>query len=114
MNDYRIQLVRKIFKNMNIDEQWSVNTDRGFTWWGYQYAQRVWAEQPIKDNGFLITKVNAETELLKYPTRSTETELLLAIEIMKASLSGLIIDQHADKITLCCSAYVQEENHNWL
>ena len=84
MNDHGIELVRKIFKDMNIDEECSVETDRGFKWWGYQYTQRIWAEQPIKDNGFFVTKVNAETEILKYPARSTETETILAVEMMKA------------------------------
>ncbi len=44
MNDHGIQLVRKIFKDMNIDEEWSIETDRGFKWWGHQYAQRIWAK----------------------------------------------------------------------
>jgi hypothetical protein len=114
MNDHGIQLVRKIFKDMNIDEEWSVETNKGFTWWGHQYAQRIWAEHPTEDNGFHVTKVNAETEILKYPARSTETETLLAIEMMKASLSGLVIDQETDKITLRCSAYIHEENQSWL
>jgi hypothetical protein len=114
MNDHGIQLVQKIFKDMNIDEEWSTETERGFTWWGHQYAQKIWAEQPIEDNGFHVTKINAETELLKYPTRSTETETLLATEMMKASLSGLVIDQEADRITFSCSAYVHEENQSWL
>jgi hypothetical protein len=113
-NDHGTQLVQKIFKDMNIDEEWSTETERGFKWWGHQYAQRIWAEKPIKDNGLLITRVNAETELLKYPTRSTETEALLAIEMMKSSLSGLVIDPEADKITLRCSAYIHEENQKWL
>ena len=34
--------------------------------------------------------------------------------MMKASLSGLVINQEADRITLHCSAYVHEENHSWL
>jgi hypothetical protein len=41
-----------------------------------QYAQRIWAEQPIEDNRFYVTKVNAKTELLKYPTKSKETQTL--------------------------------------
>jgi len=114
MNDHGIQLVQKIFKDMNIDEEWSTETERGFTWWGHQYAQKIWAEQPIEDNGFHVTKINAETELLKYPTRSTETETLLATEMMKASLSGMIIDSETDRIKLYCSAYVHEENRSWL
>ena len=114
MNDLGIQLVRKIFKDMNIDEDWSVETDRGFTWWGHQFAQRIWADQPVEDNGFVVTKVNAETEILKYPARSTETETLLAVEMMKSSLSGLVIDHEADRITLRCSAYIHEDNINWL
>ena len=113
MNDHGLQLVRKIFKDMNIDEEWSVKTERGFTWWGHQYAQRIWAEEPV-NNGFHVTKVNAETELLKYPTRSTETETLLAIEMMRSSLSGLIIDQEDGRIKLRCSAYVHEDNQSWL
>jgi hypothetical protein len=99
---------------MNIDEKWSVKTDRGFTWWGHQYAQSIWAEQPIEDNGFLVTKINAETELFKYPTRSTKKETLLAVEMMKTSLSGLIIHPEDYKITLRCSAYIHEENRSWL
>jgi hypothetical protein len=114
MNDHGIQLVRKIFKDMNIDEEWSVQTDRGFTWWGHQYAQRIWADKPIEDNGFHVTKVNAETEILKYPARSTETETLLAVEMMKSSLSGLVIDHEADRITLRSSVYIHEDNSNWL
>lgn len=114
MNDHGIQLVRKIFKDMNIDEEWSVQTDRGFIWWGHQYAQKIWADKPIEDNGFHVTKVNAETEILKYPARSTETETLLAVEMMKSSLSGLVIDHEADRITLRCSAYINEDNINWL
>jgi hypothetical protein len=114
MNDHGIQLVRKIFKDMNIDEEWCVQTERGFTWWGHQYAQRIWAEQPIEDNGFYVAKVNAETEILKYPARSTETETILAVEMMKASLSGLVIDHEGERITLRCSAYIHEDNNNWL
>ena len=63
MNDHGIQLVQKIFKDMNIDDEWSVETDRGFTWWGLQYAQRIWAEQPIEDNGFHVTKVNNDESI---------------------------------------------------
>ena len=82
MDDHGIQLVRKIFKDMNIDKEWSVETDRGFTWWGRQSAQKIWAEQTFEDNGFHVTKVNAETDLLKYPTRSKKTQTILAIEMM--------------------------------
>jgi hypothetical protein len=114
MNDQGIQLVRKIYKDMNIDEEWSIITKRGFTWWGHQYAQRIWAEPPIDYDGLLVTKVTVETDLFKYPTRSIETETLLANEMLRASLSGLVINQETGRIKLRCNAYVHEENHNWL
>jgi len=57
--------------------------------------------------------LNAETEILKFPSRSTETETLLAVEMIKASLSGLVIDHEAERITLRCSAYIHEDNNNW-
>lgn len=81
---------------------------------GHQYAKSIWAEQPIESNGFLVTKINAETELFKYPTRSTQKETLLPIEMMKTSLSGLIIHPEDYKITLRCGAYIHEENRSWL
>ena len=34
--------------------------------------------------------------------------------MISASLSGLIIDQESGRITLRCSAFIHEENHNWL
>jgi len=114
MSDQGIQLVQKIYKDMNIDEEWSIADEKGFTWWGHQYAQRVWVDQPIDSDEFLVTKVNAETDLFRFSVRSNETETILGIEMMKASLSGLVIDQEAGRIKLRCSAYIHEENESWL
>ena len=79
---------------------------------GHQYAQSIWAEQPIESNGFLVTKINAETELFKYPTRSTQKETLLTIEMMKTSLSGLIIHPEDYKIPLRSGACIHRLNTN--
>jgi hypothetical protein len=29
-----------------VDDQWSVRTDRGFSWWAYRLAQHVEVSQP--------------------------------------------------------------------
>lgn len=115
MNSLGVQFVRKLYKVLNINEEWSLADDRGFTWWGgHHFAQRIWAGQPIDDDGFLVTKVTAETDFLKYPTRSIEIEAILANEMVRASLSGLVVDQKDARIRLRCSVYVHEENHEWL
>ena len=43
-HDAGLQVVEFVYRTMRIDEEWSIREPRGFTWWGHQLAQRVWAE----------------------------------------------------------------------
>ena len=50
MSDPGIAVVNHIYTGMKIDPEWSVREERGFTWWGKDFAQRVWAEPAFEDS----------------------------------------------------------------
>lgn len=112
--DAGVQTIGKIYRDMNIDAEWSQISERGFTWWGHHYAQRIWADEPFDGGGILISRVNAETDYLRYPDRSAKTEDMLASEMQFADLSGPVIYRDTGRIKLRCSSFIHEQNQGWL
>ena len=112
--DAGIIAVRKIYKVLKIDKEWSVISGRGFTWWGHRYAQRVWADEPFEGSGIPIIKINAETDFLINPKNSAKAKDHLASYLMATSLYGLTVDDETDMINFRCSAFIHEENLEWL
>ncbi len=41
--DLGLEAVEQVYRDMQIDDEWSVREERGFTWWGAWLRQRVWA-----------------------------------------------------------------------
>jgi hypothetical protein len=112
--DPGIEAIGKIYRDLQIDTQWSRVFERGFVWWGHHHAQSVWADPPVEEDGLHISKVHAETDFLKYPERSASVETSLTVGMMTASMSGLVADRQARTINLYCNAFVHEENLFWL
>jgi hypothetical protein len=115
-SDAGVQTVGKIYRDMKIDTEWSLVSGRGFTWWGHHYAQRIWADRPFEDGGVLITRVNAETDFLRFPGGPAEPEdlTLFAAGMQYATLSGPVVYEKPERIKLRCSAFIHEENQAWL
>jgi hypothetical protein len=112
--DPGIWVVQEMYKSMGIDEEWSLRSERGFTWWGHHYAQRVWAEEPFKDQGVLVSKVNAESDFIQYSDPSPMRERIL-VELMRyASLSGIVVYSKRQCAKLRCSVFVHDQNQQWL
>lgn len=63
-DDVGPEVVAFIRSAMMVDEQWSVNSPRGFTWWGHRHAQRVWADECRRSEGVDVTVVHVETDFL--------------------------------------------------
>lgn len=43
-SDVGMRIVDEIGHSLSLNEEWSVRDERGFSWWGKDLAQRVWAE----------------------------------------------------------------------
>jgi hypothetical protein len=63
--DAGVGVLRDVFDALQIDDEWSEWTDRGFMWWAHRLAQRVWASAPVEQDGLPIVRVNAETDLFE-------------------------------------------------
>src|SRR5690242_2476113 len=59
------QLLAFIYEQMQIDPEWSLREKRNLTWWGHRFAQRIWAETVIMEDGDEIVRVHAETDVLR-------------------------------------------------
>src|SRR5262249_53367177 len=64
-SDPGVQVVELVYRNMQIDEEWSLRQERGFCWWGHEYAQRIWAEPGYDDDGIVIYRLNAEADVVR-------------------------------------------------
>jgi hypothetical protein len=113
-NDPGIQTVGKIYRDLQIDTEWGQIFNRGFVWWGHHYAQTIWADEPVEEDGLHISKVHGEIDFLRYSEKSAFDEDTLAHGMTLASMSGPILYPKTKTITLHCSAFVHEENQFWL
>jgi hypothetical protein len=64
-DDLGLAAVDDIAAGLQLDRQWSLATDRGFTWWGKDLAQRVWAGPALQEDGGQLCRLHARTELVR-------------------------------------------------
>jgi len=100
---------------MNVDQKWSIGEERGFVWWGKDFAQHLWAEPGFDDSGFMVYRVHARCDLLKQFVPSAENLKKLNALSTLASLSGFARDGRSpDRIQLATSMYVHSKTVEWV
>jgi len=111
MSDAGIAVVDYIYNVMSIDARWAVREPRGFTWWAKDFAQRVWAEPPIEDRGFIISRIHARTDVLRDFSPSMVNLAKLAVFNAMASLSALVWNPaEPNRVRLAASMYAHDRN----
>jgi hypothetical protein len=115
MTDLGLDVVRFVHQMLRIDPEWSVWSDRGFTWWAGPLAQHVWAEPCFEDDGFTLARIRVHTDLIDGFT-DTDAHLLKLMEISSlATLSGVVHTPGTpSRIQLASSVYVHAETAEWL
>lgn len=107
------QVIDYVFRKMMIDEKWSTTRTRGFTRWGYRFAQRIWAEPARPDHGFSVSKVMAITDVMKHVPPTEGTFVWLAMLNTHSMMGRYIYDPEQKRVSLCCCAYFHGENVDW-
>jgi hypothetical protein len=108
--DPGLAVVDYIYSRHKIDPEWSIRQERGFTWWGKDFAQRIWAEPVFDDDGFFISRVHACTDIVTGFSASEKNLVTLALLNGMASLSGFVWEpSEPGKVRLAASMYVHEE-----
>jgi hypothetical protein len=112
-SDLGLRLINEIYDLMRIDAEWSVWEPRGFTWWGWHSAQRVWSEPAVEDRGFTLYRLHARAELFDGFENTDEQVLFLNSLGDNMTLSGIVVADRPGRIELAASVYVHEEIADW-
>lgn len=105
--DAGTRLVNYLYSRMKIDDEWAVRRERGFTWWAGDLAQRVWAEEPVEDNGVEICRVHCQTDYLAGFDGGAEARAAIALLGACSTVSGPVIGE--GRVRLCSSIWVHDQ-----
>jgi len=111
MADIGLQTVVKMREMSQIDDQWSVDHERGFSWWPQQLAQHVWAELPEEVEAVLVmSRVHIRTDVCTgFGGTMEEFAQLNAISRMM-TLSGFVRkSDDPQTLQLACALSVHEQ-----
>lgn len=108
VSDPGLAVVDHLYKQMQIDAEWSLRQERGFTWWGDQLAQRVWASTSEERLGDSVWQVHIETDLVRDVHADPDPFPALAELNRLASLSACVLENRT--IRRHASVSVTENN----
>ena len=108
VRDPGLAVVAHLFDQMQIDPQWSVRGERGFTWWGHRLAQRVWASTGEQRLGNAVWQVHIETDLVKEVRLEPDPFPVLAELNRLATFSACLFEN--GHVRLHASVSVTENN----
>ena len=103
-------------EQLQVDEQWSVRTERGFTWWAYENAQTIEIlREETGPDGQVGHLIAVRTEMV---TDFDLTEAALTAlnhgPLRLASMSGPVYDAETRTLSLRSLGRVHEETAAWM
>lgn len=111
---YGHEVVGLVHDLLKVEPEWSIDEADGFVWWADVFAQTVWSDLGLVQNGGVIYRLHAETELVQGRDRRREIARLIQQEMDSCSFSACVYDQRSDSFKLHCSVYATRENAAWL
>lgn len=112
--DVGLRIVQDLYQTMQVDAEWSVRTERGFTWWAKDHAQRVWADPPEESDGIRVSRLHARTDLVTGFEPRPENLALLAVGAMRGTVAGVVRHpERPDRLQLATSVYAHAQNREW-
>ena len=112
------QTVEWLYKNqLQVDEQWSVKTERGFTWWPYQHAQTVTSTGEVKGpDGTMGAFVGVRTQILR--DLDLTDQLTTGVNELAReganTMSGPVYDEKRRSLDLCSMVPVHDDTREWM
>src|SRR5262245_31857899 len=113
MSGVGLEVVREVYRLMNIDQPWSDWCDRAFVWWGHRLVQYVWAEQYFEDVGITVARLHARSDPVADFEGTDEQTRALAPFLRRAALSGLVRHPRDPmRLQFACSVYVHQQTRD--
>ena len=98
---------------LGVPPEWSIDEDRGFTWWPGRLALTVRAGLPIEMHGLSVVRVRTTTRLLRDVPTDGETARKLSHANARAGVDGLVWDPGARTLDVVTEMWCHAENA-WL
>jgi hypothetical protein len=112
--DLGLQAVERIYREMQVDERWSVREARAFTWWGSWIRQRVWAGDAVQAGSTTLWHVRARTPALRDQPDEVATYALANTANVWSALSAYAYDATDGTVSARCGAFLHEAVGTWL
>jgi hypothetical protein len=95
------------------EKEWSDGRARGFRWWPAELEHEVWAEPAWDDDGIVIWRVHARTDVLcEVEDQSRAVAWLAYMAREGGSLSAPVLED-GGRVRLASSLYVHDQNLSW-
>jgi hypothetical protein len=105
----RAALATQLSSALMVDEEWSVRTPHGFTWWPHRAAQRAEVGEPFEEAGATGCRVVVETDVLALDGEPTPAlEATLAGLMRFPPMAALRVGREANRVTLASALFVPE------
>lgn len=105
----RALLAAQLSSALMVDEEWTVRTPHGFTWWPHRAAQRVEVGEPFEDGGAAGCRVVVETDVLALDAEPTPAlEAALAGLMRFPPMAAFRVGRDERRVTLASALFVQD------
>ena len=112
--DLGLGAVERAFRDMAIDEEWSLREDRGFTWWGAWVRQRIWAGEAVRSDGETLWHVRARTPAYADQPDGPATYALVNDLNEIPATSAYVYDPDDGTISARCGAFTYDAVAPWI
>jgi hypothetical protein len=112
--DLGLEAVEQVHRDMQIDDQWSLREDRGFTWWGAWVRQRIWAGEAVRSDGETLWHVRARTPAYADQPDGPATYALVNDLNEIPATSAYVYDPDDGTISARCGAFTYDAVAPWL
>ncbi len=94
------RILEVLRERLGAQPEWTVDADRGFTWWPGRLALTVDVGAPVVLHGLSAVRVRTSTPLLRGVTATPEVARRIAAQNAAAAVDGLVWDPAAGTVTL--------------
>ena len=115
MADLDDRVLDRLYNLAQIDAEWSIRTERGFTWWAGDLAQHVWADRPVNIDDHLLTRVHVRTDLVQGFDGTAKQLQVVGLLARYATASGCVRHaEDASRLQLAAAVSIHEAGFHFL
>ena len=115
-DDLGLRAIVDLFRQLQVDTEWSTRTERGFSWIGLSLEQTITAAPVQRDGELLLVKLTARTVVVEHV--STDIPVLVLLDVLNTANRHALGSAYSfEASTGCISAsfvtWVHQETYDW-